>query len=201
MFDVKATEAGLPLHFSNSRPAPTLRGQRARSRAAEAGSRVQEGLMPVAVPDLPPFHIRVRDLRERRPPAHPSGRLELGENRHERQLDQLWAYLPVVQPFPVSIASVARRRPASSSAGLESQLRSAASSLRECLRPGFDGRGPSHIRGWSTGNGADRSQRFCGLLPGSPACRMRTLRRADCSGGGIQARGRPRRDTSFDRHR
>ena len=176
-------------HLPDSGPAQRRRDQRARARAAEAGRGA--GRDAARRRARPPFHVRVRDLRQRGHAAHPSGR---------------WSCRRPARAATTSSGRLRRRSPsrsprrmsASGSVSSAAPIRTppAAQLYTECYDLGSTD-GVVHIRGWSTGDRADRSQRLAAArhLPAGRVLREERLQRRD------PGRGRPRRDSSFDRHR
>ena len=173
MFDVKATEAGLPLHLPDSGPPQRRRDQRARACAAEAGRGA--GRDAARRRARPPLHVRVRDVRQR-------GQRRLSrdggaeEDRHERQRPALG------DPARSRLDRLgARRRPDPARRRLRSEA-ACGTLYTECYDAGSTN-GVVHIRGWSTATAP--AARNAWLLPGTCAPDA-YFAKGDCSGG-IQA--------------
>jgi hypothetical protein len=174
MFDVKATEAGLPLLFQIP-GLPNVGAINAHARVQLKQVEVQEGMLPVAVPDLRFTYAFATFVNEASGAS--LGTVELKKTGTSGN-DQLWATPAAI---PVSIAS--------GDVGVRIRLvggvdpNSACGQLyTECYDVGSTN-GVAHIRGWSTGTAP--AVRNAWLLPGTclPDAYFAT---SDCSGG-IQA--------------
>ena len=174
----------------DSGPAQRRRDQRARARAAEAGRGA--GRDAARRGARPAFQLRVRDLRERGHAAPSSGRWSWrrparaatsSSGRHQRR-------------SRVSIASahVGVRIRLVGGADPNCRLRPAVTRSATTSAPTD---GVVHIRGWSTGDRAERPQRLAAPrhLPAGRVLRDGRLQRRD------PGRGRSRRDASSHRRR
>jgi Putative Flp pilus-assembly TadE/G-like len=174
MFDVKASEAGLPLIFQ----LPGLSNVTAISAHARVQLKqveVQEGMLPVAVPDLRFTYVFATFVNE--VTGASLGTVQLTKSGTSGS-DQLWS---TPAGIPVSIASA--------HVGVRLRLVGGPDPNAACgqiYTECYDLDSPNgvvHIRGWSTG--AAPAARNVWLLPGScvPDAYFAT---ADCNGG-IQA--------------
>ena len=187
MFDVKASEAGLPLIFQIPGLSDRRCDQRARARPAEAG-RGAGGDAARRRPG-PALHVCLRNVRER---GH--GRVArdgaVAADRHERQRPALGD----AGRDPRRDRLDARRRPAPPRRrrGSERRLRAA---LHGVLRPRVDRTASSTSVGGARcrARGPERVA-SAGLLRPGRLLRHRRLQRRD------PGRGRPWRDASSDRH-
>lgn len=173
MFDVKASEAGLPLIFQ----IPGLSDVTAINAHARVQLKlveVQEGMLPVAVPDLRFTYVFATFLNEA---TGASLEVELQRSGTSGN-DQLWT-TPAGVPVSIDSEHVGVRLRL---VGGSDPTAACGQLYTECYDLGSPN-GAVHIRGWSTG--AAPAARNAWLLPGScaPDAYFAT---ADCSGG-IQA--------------
>ena len=174
MFDVKASEANLPLIFK----IPGLSDVTAINAHARVQLKlveVQEGMLPVAVPDLRFTYVFATFVNE--VTGATIGTVQLQRSGTSGN-DQLWS-TPAGIPVPIGSAHVGVRLRL---VGGTDPNAACGQLYTECYDLG-SANGLVHIRGWSTG--AAPAVRNAWLLPGSclPDAYFAT---DDCSGG-IQA--------------
>ena len=172
MFDVKASEAGLPLIFK----IPGLSNVTAISAHARVQLKqieVQEGMLPVAVPDLRFTYVVATFVNETTGAAigSPVQLQKTGTSGN----DQLWA-TAAGTPVPIASAHIGVRLRL---VGGPDPNAACGQLYTECYDLGSPN-GVVHIRGWSTG--AAPTVRNAWLLPGScvPDAYFAT---GDCSSG------------------
>ena len=173
-FDVKATEAGLPLLFQFP-GLPNVSAINAHARVELRLVEIQDGMLPVAVPDLRFTYVFATFINEVNGAA--LGSVELQRNGTSGN-DQLWstpAGIPIAIPSQhvgVRIRLVGGTDPNAACGQLYTECYDLEST-----------NGVVHIRGWSSGPGPNARDAW--LLPGSclPDAYFTT---GDCSGG-IQA--------------
>lgn len=173
-FDVKASEAGLPLLFQIP-GLSSVTAINAHARVQLKLVEVQEGMLPVAVPDLRFTYVFATFVDEATGAS--LGTVQLQKTGTSGN-DQLWA---TPAGIPVSIASA--------SVGVRLRLVGGSDPNAACgqlYTECYDLESPNgvvHIRGWSTGTAP--AVRNAWLLPGS--CTPDAyFAKGDCSGG-IQA--------------
>jgi hypothetical protein len=175
MFDVKASEAGLPLIFKIP-GLSEVTAINAHARVELKRVEVQEGMMPVAVPDLRFTYVFATFVNEVTGATVGTVQLErAGTSGNE----QLWI-TPAGTPVPIDSAHVGVRLRL---VGGSDPNAACGQLYTECYDLGSPD-GVVHIRGWSAGAAAP-AVRNAWLLPGtcSPDAYFAV---GDCSGG-IQA--------------
>jgi hypothetical protein len=171
MFDVKATEAGLPLIFQIP-GLPDVGAINAHARVQLKRIEVQEGMLPVAVPDLRFTYAFATFVNEATGAS--LGTVEL-KTTGTSGSDQLWA-TPAGVPVSIDSAHVGVR--IRLVGGLDPN--SACGQLyTECYDVGSTG-GVVHVRGWSTGTAP--AVRNAWLLSGT-CLPDAYFAKSDCSGG------------------